>query len=305
MLALDERYLRHAGADPGRIRAVAGLAGPYDFLPLKSKITLRAFGAAPERRIDTHAAMIFLEGDRAWKMKRAVRFPYLDFSTPARRQAALAAELALNRRTAPMLYHAVHSINRSEAGQLAIDGPGEAVDWLLEMKRFPDEALLTAVAERGALDDAVAVRLADRIAAFHADAAIATDAAGLAPVRAVIDGNRASMLRYPAILAPAAVERLHRKTSARAAQLSALLDHRAAAGRVRHCHGDLHLANIVLLGGEPILFDCLEFDPALATIDVLYDLSFLLMDLWKLSSLRQLLLRLLTMMTMRRRMERR
>jgi aminoglycoside phosphotransferase family enzyme/predicted kinase len=241
-----------------------------------------AFGTAPNRRIDTHAAIIFLAGDRAWKMKRAVQFPYLDFSTSERRRAALEAELALNRRTAPQLYRAVHSVNRSGEGQLKIDGPGEAVDWLLEMARFPDESLLSVVAERGALDDTMTIRLADRIAGFHAEASIAGAAEGLAPVRAIIDGNRASMLRYPAILSPDAVAQLHGRTREHAVQLSRLLDQRAAAGRVRHCHGDLHLANIVLLDGEPILFDCLEFDPALATVDVLYDLSFLLMDLWKI-----------------------
>ncbi|WP_404710402.1 AAA family ATPase [Sphingomonas sp. MMS24-J13] len=239
-----------------------------------------AFKSGPPRRIDTHAAMVFLTADRAWKMKRAVRFPYLDFSTADRRKSALEAELVLNRRTAPSLYLGLHSINRVSEGKLAIDGPGEPIDWLLEMKRFPDEALLASIVANGGLDDPMAMRLADRIACFHASAAPVPTAGGADAIRAIVAGNRESMARYPRILPPAEVEALRIAALDAIHDAAALLDARAKAGRVRHCHGDLHLANIVMLGDEPTLFDCLEFDAALATIDVLYDLAFLLMDLW-------------------------
>jgi aminoglycoside phosphotransferase family enzyme len=95
-----------------------------------------AFGGLRPERIDTHAARVFLIGDRAWKLKRAVRFDYLDFSTADRRRTALDAELRLNRRTAPDLYIKVHPITRERDGRLAIGGSGEAIDWLLEMQRF-------------------------------------------------------------------------------------------------------------------------------------------------------------------------
>ena len=232
-------------------------------------------------RIDTHAASIFLAGTRAWKLKRAVRFDYLDFSTPERRRTALQTELSLNRRTAPALYRAVHAVTRVPDGRLAIDGGGETVDWLLEMKRFPENALLDTMANRGRLDTATLIRLADRITDFHAVAAAITIGAGSKRLQSVIDGNAASMATFPAILAPAKVARLGARLNVMVAEFTAVLDERGRTGRVRHAHGDLHLANIAMIDGEPTLFDCLEFSEDLATIDVLYDLAFLLMDLWQ------------------------
>ncbi|MEO7689255.1 MAG: AAA family ATPase [Sphingomonas sp.] len=237
--------------------------------------------AAPPRRIDTHAATIFLGPDRAWKLKRAVRFAYLDFSTPDRRRAALDAELVLNLRTAPGLYLAVHPITRDAAGGLALDGPGDAVDWLLEMHRFPDGALLDEIAGTGALEGQLLVQLADAIVAFHRDAAPALEADGAAILRDIVAGNQVSMALFPEILPPDLTDRLCAAHLDLVGRHAPLLDRRARTGRVRHGHGDLHLANIALIEGHPTLFDCLEFDPALATIDVLYDLAFLLMDCWR------------------------
>lgn len=236
---------------------------------------------APPRRIDTHAASIFLSGERAWKLKRAVRFDYLDFSTPALRRTALDAELRLNRRTAPELYRAINSVARDPAGRLAVDGEGDAVDWLLEMQRFPDDALFSIRADAGLLSTRLLVRLADRISSFHAGSAIVVVADGAARFQRVIDGNTASMTAFPAVLGLAKVARLGTRLIETASRLAALLDVRGASGRCRHVHGDLHLANIALIDGEPTLFDCLEFDANLASIDVLCDLAFLLMDLWQ------------------------
>jgi aminoglycoside phosphotransferase family enzyme/predicted kinase len=241
----------------------------------------RAFGAdAPVRRIDTHAASVFLTRDRAWKLKRPVRFDYLDFSTPACRHAALEAELRLNRRTAPDLYLALHAITREADGRLAIDGHGDAVDWLLEMRRFADDALLDDRARRGGLDPALLGRLAERLQLFHAAAEPVVDGNGADRLAAVIDGNGEALAGFPALFEPTAVAALLRDQRNMLRACRDRLDRRAARGRVRHCHGDLHLANIAMIGGEPTPFDCLEFDAALATTDTLYDLAFLLMDLW-------------------------
>ncbi|MDX3910954.1 MAG: AAA family ATPase [Sphingobium sp.] len=233
------------------------------------------------RRIDTHAAHIFLAGDRAWKMKRAVQLGYLDFSTPDRRRSALEAELALNSRTAPDLYLAVHPLCRDARGCLGLDGIGKPVDWLLEMRRFPDEALLEHQTLNGRLTEALTIELADKIATFHQAAERSADAEGHARLSRVISGNAESMARYPSILPATDVRQLIDRQVALAARHAALLDRRAREGRIRHGHGDLHLANIAVIDGEPVLFDCLEFDERLATSDVLYDLAFLLMDLWQ------------------------
>jgi aminoglycoside phosphotransferase family enzyme/predicted kinase len=241
-----------------------------------------AFGSsASVQRIDTHAASIFLSGGTAWKIKRPVDLGYLDFSTSDKRRAALEAELKLNRRTAPDLYEAVHPINRDPDGVFAIDGDGEAVDWILEMRRFPDGALWSELADQGALDEAALQQLADALITFHSTAQIAWPGDGAGRIRHVIAGNAEAMTIYPDILDPKAVAELTGRLNRLVDHNSVLLDARGKAGRIRHVHGDLHLANIAMINGVPTPFDCLEFDVELATTDVLYDLAFLLMDLWQ------------------------
>ncbi|MFD1103587.1 MULTISPECIES: AAA family ATPase [Sphingobium] len=251
-------------------------AGSVAFLETESSLV----PGERARRIDTHAARIFLAGDRAFKLKRAVRLGYLDFSTLARRKAALETELLLNRRTAPDLYLRVRPLCRTKDGAFNLAGQGEVIDWLLEMRRFPDDALLERLVEEGRLTQDLVFRLADQIRAFHHVAKPSSDTQGHARIAAVITGNEASIARYPHVLPPRDAHKLVARQKEIATRLADLLNERATKGRVRHCHGDLHLANIAVIDGAPLLFDCLEFDEELATTDVLYDLAFLLMDLW-------------------------
>jgi aminoglycoside phosphotransferase family enzyme/predicted kinase len=224
--------------------------------------------------------VIFLVRERAYKMKRAVRYSFLDFSTPARRRRALEAELELNRRTAPMLYRRLVGVHRTPEGGFALEGGGRPVEWLLEMRRFDQGRLLDRVATRGELTVVTVDALAAEIAGFHARAERHQDQGGHDGMRQVIEGN-AEDLRSLAgrIFEVPAVEGLNESSSAELERRRALLEQRRREGLVRHCHGDLHLGNIVLLDRRPVLFDCLEFDPALATIDTFYDLAFLVMDL--------------------------
>lgn len=232
-------------------------------------------------RIDTHGATLFLAGDRAWKMKRAVRFPYMDFSTIERRRHALSQELTLNRRTAPDLYLALHAITRGPEGQLALDGEGEAIDWVLEMRRFPAGCLLSELAEQGKLSREHIRMLTDRVVDFHAQAPVVATPDGYARFLAVTTGNIASLEAGADILGDDAVKQIAQSLLAALEKAKPLLIERSAAGRVRHVHGDLHLANITLIDEIPVPFDCIEFDDELAIIDTLYDLAFLLMDLWQ------------------------
>ena len=235
---------------------------------------------APVERIETHAASIFLIGARAYKMKRAVRYSFLDFSTLARRQAVLEAELRLNRRTAPRLYRRVLPITRGANGELVLDGPGEPIEWLLEMERFDQAALLDHLADRGDLTARLIDQLAQEIIDFHATAEIRRDLGGHAGMAEVIEGNAKDLqILAGTILPPETVEAVNRASLAELNRCRQLLERRRQEGHVRHCHGDLHLRNIFLWKGRPTLFDCLEFDENLACIDVLYDLAFLLMDL--------------------------
>lgn len=238
------------------------------------------FGEPIARRVDTHAATIFLTADRAWKIKRAVRYPYLDFSTAALRRKALDAELRYNRRTAPDLYLAVHAITRT-GPRFELDGGGPVVDWILEMRRFPDGALLADQARIGALGEDLCATLADRIANFHRGADVARDSpGGFRRLSDIVAGNAQSLAPHEQLFGAARIDRLLTAQRALLMRHREVLDRRARAGKVRHIHGDLHLANIALIDGMPTMFDCLEFDTDLATADVLYDLAFLLMDLW-------------------------
>ncbi|MCC7272561.1 MAG: AAA family ATPase [Alphaproteobacteria bacterium] len=237
-------------------------------------------GGAAVERVTTHGAIIFLAGDRAWKLKRAVRFPYMDFSTAALRRAACEAELRLNRRTAPELYLAVVPVTRAADGALAIDGGGEPVDWLVAMRRFPADAVLDGVADRGGVDAALAEAIAEHVASFHAAAERRPDGGGVAAMRRVIDTNDAALVPCAPTLPREATAALTEESRRRLEVLGPLLERRRREGCVRLGHGDLHLANICLIAGEPRLFDALEFDERLITIDVLYDAAFLVMDLW-------------------------
>lgn len=235
-------------------------------------------GAIPER-VDTHAAIILLTPERAYKLKRAVRYSFLDFTTLERRERTLRHELALNKVNAPELYLRVLPVTAEPMG-LALDGRGEPVEWLLEMRRFPAGAQIDRVAAATGLDDTLVDRLAETLARAQAAAAPRPDTGGLAAMREIAQGNRADLdAAVPAVFAAQAVRDLDRRTENLLVRHGPLLDQRRAAGLVRHCHGDLHLANIVLLEDRPVLFDCIEFDDGLACIDVMYDLAFLLMDL--------------------------
>ena len=233
----------------------------------------------PVERIDTHAASIFLHGERAWKLKRPVDLGYLDFSTAEKRKEALDAELRLNRRTAPDLYIAVHPIGDDGRGGLVLDGDGPARDWVLEMRRFPDNALFSLALASGRIDEPALRGLADALLEFHRNAAIVDAPSGTERISAVVEGNATAMARYPDLLPAERVQPLTQALLASIGKHALLLNIRRREGKVRHCHGDLHLANIALIDGRLIPFDCLEFDDDLASCDVLYDLAFLLMDL--------------------------
>jgi aminoglycoside phosphotransferase family enzyme/predicted kinase len=230
-------------------------------------------------RHDTHAASVFLAGDRAYKVKRAVRFPFLDYSTLQKRKAACLAELQVNQRFAPKLYHRIVPISRDGGGALKLDGPGEPVEWAVEMTRFDDRQTLDHVAECGGLRDDLPEKLARVVAAMHRRAEPVDPAPWLAALANYIGQNTEGFRKHETIFPQASAEDLERRSRAALARLRPLLAERGRLGLIRHCHGDLHLGNIALVDNEPVGFDAIEFDPVIASGDVLYDLAFLLMDL--------------------------
>jgi aminoglycoside phosphotransferase family enzyme/predicted kinase len=233
----------------------------------------------PVEQIETHISHIFLSGDRAFKQKRAVHYPYVDFSTPELRLRACLQEVELNSATAPGLYLGVRRITRSRDGKLAFDGDGPLVDAVVEMVRFDQSQLLDRMALAGQLTPSLMTGIAGMVVRFHRGAPVSHASSGAENIAAVLDINEAG-LAASRMFTPGEVAPFNAAFRATLARHSALLDRRERAGKVRRCHGDLHLRNICMLDGEPRLFDCIEFNDQIATVDVLYDLAFLLMDLW-------------------------
>ena len=246
---------------------------------LGNPATYRLPAATKIVRHQTHAAIVFLGGDRALKIKRAVRYPFLDFSSLDKRKAACDAELAINRKFAPQLYRRIVPITRESNGALALDGSGEPVEWAVEMVRFDEEKTLDRLAQRGELDERLLAKLASAVAAMHERAEPVQPTPWIMALRQFIANNTSIFRRHPELFGEAAVVHLERQSLAEFQRLQPLLIERGRLGLIRRGHGDLHLGNIAVLDGEPIAFDALEFDPLIASGDLLYDLAFLLMDL--------------------------
>ncbi|WP_425066440.1 AAA family ATPase [Reyranella sp.] len=237
----------------------------------------------PERKIDTHGAVVFLCRERAYKLKRAVKFPYMDFSTEARRAAMCAAEIDVNRRSAPEIYLGIAPVIRRD-GRLALGEVGEtsvhAVDWLVVMRRFDEEGLLDRMAARGALTPELMAALGARVARFHdALPAIASGFCSPDDYRHSVAADVRQMREAGDRLDPPTSEALAEAMPRSLEPFVDIVARRVAAGAIRRCHGDLHLRNIVSLNGQPVPFDAIEFSDKIANIDVLYDLAFALMDL--------------------------
>jgi aminoglycoside phosphotransferase family enzyme/predicted kinase len=235
--------------------------------------------APPVETIETHISRIFLAGDRAFKMKRAVKLPYVDFSTAELRLAACRKEVEFNGPTAPGLYLGARRITREANGRPAFDGNGELIDAVVEMKRFEQSQLLDRIAEAGALRPDLMTLTARMIACFHAQAPVMHSGGGAANLSGVLDINKAGFATS-SVFDDKEVGTLDAAFRSALSRHTDTLNERELAGKVRRCHGDLHLRNICLLDGQPCLFDCIEFNEQIATVDVLYDLAFLLMDLW-------------------------
>jgi aminoglycoside phosphotransferase family enzyme len=228
--------------------------------------------AQAERVIETSCAWVFLLEGRALKVKKPVDFGFLDYSTLEKRRWALDRELAFNRATAPDIYRAVREITRDGNGALALDGSGEVVELALEMRRFDPGQVLAE--QPDAVDAALAETLGRTIARFHAEAEVRPEGGGVRALGYTIRTNAEHLLAVGEVLGREAVRRVVTATDDAFAAASPLLEQRRAQSFARRCHGDLHLGNILLEDGRPVLFDCIEFNDLLSEIDVLYDVAF-------------------------------
>lgn len=230
-------------------------------------------------RIDTHGSAVFLAGKDVYKVKRAVRFPFMDYSTLDKRRQACERELAVNKANAPDIY--VDAIPISQVGShFKFGSGGTIVEWAVHMRRFDEHRTLDRLAARNELDLKTIAELAGVVAVSHRCAPIASGMNADKALQRQLEETLIALEAAPGTFAAQSVAELRQAMEHAFAQGEPLLMEREAQGQVRRCHGDLHLRNIVLIENRPVLFDAIEFDEAIATCDVLYDLAFLLMDLW-------------------------
>jgi aminoglycoside phosphotransferase family enzyme/predicted kinase len=229
-----------------------------------------------ERFIETSCACVYLVGDHTLKVKKPVDMGFLDFTTVAKRHWALERELAFNQAYAPDIYRALHPITRQGAG-FALDGGGVTVEWALEMRRFPDDAVLCGHPDR--VDGTLGEAIGRMIARSHMAAPITPDGGGRRAMAYTLQTNAEQLTALAPRLGEDVVRRLIAGADEALEIHAPLLDGRAAEGLARRCHGDLHLGNILIENDAPKLFDCIEFNDLLSDIDTLYDLAFLIMDL--------------------------
>ena len=233
--------------------------------------------------IETHMSWVFLTEHYAYKLKKPVRYDFLDFSTVEARQADCAAELSLNRRLAPDVYLGVVPLTLDAAGDLHLDGPGKAVDWLVQMRRLPSERMLDSLLQTGTVSAADIRRLALCLAGFYRT----SPPLGMGAVayrerlaHSVLDTWLA--LAEPAFgLAETQVDAIHEAQLSFLTHHSALVEARAA--RVAEGHGDLRPEH-VCLEDAPVVIDCLEFEREFRLADPADELAFLALECERLGA---------------------
>lgn len=277
LIARSEIRLRR----PTRVRENMTVSPPFPTDPGQESVVAflsdaDTYGVSDVSHEMTHGAHVFLAGDKAYKLKRAVAFPFMDFSTLEQRHSALVKEFEVNSATAPTLYESVKPVTRNEGGTLEIDGQGEIQDWVLIMRRFEQGALCDRLAQKGLLTTEMMIQLTREIVSMH----------DRAPRVRRPEGETFGQIAQNCIrdlksagANPPLISALETYIGESCERFRDHLNKRAENGFVRRCHGDLHLRNIVILNGTPTPFDALEFSDDLATGDTYYDLSFLLMDL--------------------------
>lgn len=253
-------------AQPGGGRAknytpdMTGLSQP--------QATMSRLSQGADEVIETSCAVVILKGKTAYKLKKSVDFGFLDFTSAAKRRAALERELVLNRETAGDIYLRVDEVD------------GEAV---LIMRRFDTQAVLNQMSLNDpdwTPDRVLAEKLGLMAAQFHVKATVCTDSYHAGNTAYVIGSNSENIAHFREALGPEVVDDYNAAIATAYEAAKDLIHARFYSGHIRRCHGDMHFGNILIENDQPILFDCIEFNDRLNQIDILYDLAFLLMDLW-------------------------
>jgi uncharacterized protein len=236
----------------------------------------------PIELIQTHASVVFLTGDFAYKLKKPVNFGFLDYSTVTNRQHFCTEEIRLNQRGAKELYLAVLPISK-QGDQYQFGNQGEIVDYAVKMVQFPQSALLSNLFESGQITPDDLAAMGQVVARFHAEAqtsAYISSFGTVAKIRQSIDNNYRQTEKY---IGRFQTQQQYTETKAYTdrflSEHQQLFVDRIAGGFIRECHGDLHLRNICYWQYKILLFDCIEFNEPFRFVDTMYDVAFAVMDL--------------------------
>ncbi len=236
----------------------------------------------PIELVQTHVSYVLLTGDYAYKLKKAVNFGFLDYSTLAKRKHFLEEEISMNRVIAPELYLEVVPITKA-GDTFSLGGEGEAVEYALKMRQFPQENLFINLFEAGKLSIEQMEELGKIVAQFHAQAAAndyISSFGTVAKVREAFDENYQQTEQYVGrVQTQQQLVETQAFTDSFFAQREALFQTRIANHKIKECHGDLHLKNICLWQDKIQLFDRIEFNEPFRFVDVMYDVAFAVMDL--------------------------
>ncbi len=235
--------------------------------------------------IETHMSFVFLTAGHAYKLKKPVRYEFLDFSTRALRKFYCEEELRLNRRLAQDVYLDVVSLSRTPGGRLRVGLAGTALEWLVRMRRLPQEHMLDERIRHGTLEAGQIVALASRLARFYRGLPCERIApsAQIESLQAEIDRSATVLLEHAEALTLHSVQALHAAQTARLNENAGTLRERVAAGRIVEGHGDLRPEHVCLLA-EPVVFDCLEFNRSLRIVDPWDELAFLALECTRLGA---------------------
>lgn len=234
------------------------------------------------RLIETHVSWVILTGEYAYKIKKPVNFEFLDFSTLAKRKYYCEKELRLGQQLTPEIYLIVVPITGTYE-QPQINGTGSIIEYAIKMNEFPQENLLSALLAQGRLTETIIEQLGALIAEFHKKTPVAPKESRFGLPKEVHTPTKQNFQQIASLLSDSTdinqLKRLETWSEQQFKQHQTLLEERKNQGFIRDCHGDLHLANIILYKNKPVLFDRLEFNEDLRWTDVIADLAFLAMDL--------------------------
>jgi len=232
------------------------------------------------RLIQTHISWVLLDGAHAFKIKKPVRFSFVDYRTLDRRRRFCRKEVEVNSRLSPGLYDGVVPV-RERRGALSFGGPGRTVDYAVQMRELPQASRLDRLVARDAAGTDDILRIVRTLCAFHARTPAAARKYGTA--RTIGEGFAHAYRLRPLIEkefgAGRTLDRIKEKVEGFRLSRGGLFRERVRQGKIRQCHGDLRMSNIFLEGDEVRIFDAIEFNPALAATDVAADVAYLAMDL--------------------------